>query len=186
MEAIPSYVMQGVALSMYVCEKIDKVSWDFIWGSTEDKRKLHHVGWGKIVKSKEEGGLGLQSARAKNIDLLAKLNWRLNKKRKPYGQGFCLINTAPKAAKDLKTLISSLALLPGQQSRRDFQFLKKALGGIWVVIPILAFGMISGWKAKQPGNLFRVHSHKGTSTSLLLKLPVKVLGIGVSYHLSCL
>ena len=77
MEAIPSYVMQGVALSIHVCEKIDKVSWDFIWGSTEDKRKLHHVGWGKIVKSKEEGGLGLQSARAKNIDLLAKLNWRL-------------------------------------------------------------------------------------------------------------
>ena len=26
MEAIPSYVMQGVALSMHVCEKIDKVS----------------------------------------------------------------------------------------------------------------------------------------------------------------
>ena len=120
MEAIPSYVMQGVALSMHVCEKIDKVSRDFIWGSTEDKRKFHLVGWGKFVKSKEEGGLGLQSARAKNIDILAKLNWRLNKKRKPYGQGFCLINTAPKAAKDLKTLISSLALLPGQQSRRDF------------------------------------------------------------------
>ena len=77
MEAIPSYVMQGVALLMHVCEKIDKVSRDFIWGSTEDKRKLHLVGWGKIVKSKEEGGLGLQSARAKNIALLAKLNWRL-------------------------------------------------------------------------------------------------------------
>ena len=77
MEAIPSYVMQGAALPMHVCEKIDKVSRDFIWGSTEDKRKLHLVGWGKIVKSKEEGGLGLQSARAKNIALVAKLNWRL-------------------------------------------------------------------------------------------------------------
>ena len=64
MEAIPSYVMQGAALPMHVCEKIDKVSRDFIWGSTEDKRKLHLVGWGKIVKSKEEGGLGLQSVRA--------------------------------------------------------------------------------------------------------------------------
>ncbi|KAK9990873.1 hypothetical protein SO802_025858 [Lithocarpus litseifolius] len=56
MEAILSYMMQGAALPMHVCEKIDK---------------------GKIVKSKEEGGLGLQSARAKNIALLAKLNWRL-------------------------------------------------------------------------------------------------------------
>ena len=77
MEVIPSYVMQGVALPMHVCEKIDKVGQDFIWGSTKDKRKFHLVGWGKFVKSKEEGGLGLQSARAKNIALLAKLNWRL-------------------------------------------------------------------------------------------------------------
>ena len=30
MEAIPSYVMQGAALPMHVCEKIDKVSQDFI------------------------------------------------------------------------------------------------------------------------------------------------------------
>lgn len=42
-----------------------------------DKRKLHLVGWNKIIKSKEEGGLGIQAARAKNIALLAKLNWRL-------------------------------------------------------------------------------------------------------------
>ena len=35
------------------------------------------VGWGKIIKSKEEGGLGIQAARAKNIALLSKLNWRM-------------------------------------------------------------------------------------------------------------
>ena len=35
------------------------------------------VGWNKIVKSKEEGGLGIQEARAKNIALLSKLNWRM-------------------------------------------------------------------------------------------------------------
>ena len=34
------------------------------------------VGWNKIVKFKEEGGLGIQEARAKNIALLSKLNWR--------------------------------------------------------------------------------------------------------------
>ena len=32
------------------------------------------VGWNKIVKSKEEGGLDIQEARAKNITLLSKLN----------------------------------------------------------------------------------------------------------------
>lgn len=42
-----------------------------------EKKKLHLVGWNKIIKPKEEGGLGIQQARAKNIALLAKLNWRL-------------------------------------------------------------------------------------------------------------
>lgn len=38
---------------------------------------MHLVGWNKTVKPKEEGGLGIQATRAKNIALLAKLNWRL-------------------------------------------------------------------------------------------------------------
>lgn len=35
------------------------------------------MGWDKIVRSKEEGGLEIQLARAKNIALLTKLNWRM-------------------------------------------------------------------------------------------------------------
>ena len=38
---------------------------------------MNLVGWDKVIKAKEEGGLGIQSARAKNIALLAKLNWRM-------------------------------------------------------------------------------------------------------------
>ena len=38
---------------------------------------MHMVGWSKIVKSKDERGLGIQEARAKNIALLSKLNWRM-------------------------------------------------------------------------------------------------------------
>ena len=91
MEAIPSYVLQGAALLMHVCENIDKVNRDFLWGSTEDRRKLHLVGWGKIVKLKEEGGLGLQAARAKNIALLKKLNWRLYQEKETLWARFLLI-----------------------------------------------------------------------------------------------
>ena len=39
------------------------------------------VGWKKITKPKKEGGLGLQSAKEKNIALLAKLNWRLHSEK---------------------------------------------------------------------------------------------------------
>ena len=50
---------------------------DFLWGSMSEKKRMHLVGWNEIVKPKEEGGLGIQAARAKNITLLSKLNWRM-------------------------------------------------------------------------------------------------------------
>ena len=69
--------MQGSALLSHLCEKLDKVNRNFLWGSTCEKRTLHLVGWNKIIKSKEEGGLGIQMSKAKNIAMLAKLNWRM-------------------------------------------------------------------------------------------------------------
>ena len=77
MDAIPNHVMQWVALSSHLCEKIDKINRDFLWGSSTEKKRLHLVGWSKVIRPKEEGGLGIQAAHAKNIALLAKLNWRL-------------------------------------------------------------------------------------------------------------
>ena len=76
MAAILNHIMQGVALLNHLCEKLDKVNRDFLWGSSMEKRKLHLVGWNKVIRPKAEGGHGMQVARAKNIALLAKLNWR--------------------------------------------------------------------------------------------------------------
>ena len=81
MSAIPNYVMQGEALPIHLCEKLDKIIRDFLWGSTREKKKLHLVGWSKIIKPKEEGGLGLQAAREKNLALLANLNLRMYKEK---------------------------------------------------------------------------------------------------------
>lgn len=57
--AIPSYIMQGVFLPGRVLNSLDQVCRNFIWGSSEDKRKLHLV------------------ARPRNLALVAKLGWRL-------------------------------------------------------------------------------------------------------------
>ena len=81
MSTIPNYVMQGVTLPSHLCDKLDKISRDFLWGTTQEKKKMHMVGWSKIIKLKEEGGLGIQAAKAKNIALLAKLNSRIYHKR---------------------------------------------------------------------------------------------------------
>ena len=66
--------MQGVALPSHICDKLDEVNRDFLWGSMSEKRKLHLIGWSKIVRPKEDGGLEIQAAKAKNLALLAKLN----------------------------------------------------------------------------------------------------------------
>uniref|UniRef100_A0A2N9FPJ3 CCHC-type domain-containing protein n=1 Tax=Fagus sylvatica TaxID=28930 RepID=A0A2N9FPJ3_FAGSY len=50
---------------------------NFLWGSSEDKKKMHMVGWDKICQPKKDGGLGLYSSKPRNLALLAKLNWRL-------------------------------------------------------------------------------------------------------------
>ena len=67
MSSIPSNVMQGSALPTHLCEKLDKVNRNFLWGSTCEKRKLHLVGWNKIIKSKQEGGIGIQRRKQKTL-----------------------------------------------------------------------------------------------------------------------
>ena len=44
MSTIPNYVMQGAALPMRLCDKLDKVSRDFLWGSSQGKSKMHLAG----------------------------------------------------------------------------------------------------------------------------------------------
>ena len=42
---------------------------------------MHWVGWGKITQPIAKGGLGLQSAKGRNIAYLSKLNWRLHSEK---------------------------------------------------------------------------------------------------------
>ena len=74
--AIPSYVMQCTYLPGRILDGVDRVNRNFLWGSSDTAKKVHWVGWDKVTKSKEEGGLGLHSAKGRNVALLAKLNWR--------------------------------------------------------------------------------------------------------------
>ena len=74
--------MQCNLLPGKVLEGTDRVNRNFLWGSTEDKGKMHWVGWKKVTRSKEEGGLGLQTAKGRNTALLAKLNWRFHSEDK--------------------------------------------------------------------------------------------------------
>ena len=43
MSVIPNYVMQGAALPVHVCEKLDKLIGTF-YGATNEKRRMHMMG----------------------------------------------------------------------------------------------------------------------------------------------
>ena len=73
---IHAYIMQCTALPKKLLDNIDRVNRNFLWGSVDDAKKVHWVGWHKITKPKAEGGLGIQAAKGRNQALLAKLNWR--------------------------------------------------------------------------------------------------------------
>ena len=75
--AIPSYLMQGCILPSRIHSNFDKISRNFLWGSTEEKKKLHMIGWNKVTKLKNRGGLGLHAAKERNTTLAAKLCWRM-------------------------------------------------------------------------------------------------------------
>ena len=71
---IPSYVMQCAHLLRKILDGLDWVNRNFLWGSSKTTRKIHWIGWHKVTKTNVEGGLGLQTAKGRNIALLAKMN----------------------------------------------------------------------------------------------------------------
>lgn len=47
-------------------------------------KKIHCIGWHKVVKPKNEGGLGLQATKGKNSALLSKLNWKFHVEKESF------------------------------------------------------------------------------------------------------
>jgi hypothetical protein len=79
--------MQNSTLPSKVCLELDRLNRNFLWGSTVEKKKMHMVGWKKVCRTKNEGGLGLSCAKLRNVAILAKLNWRLlEEKESPWAK----------------------------------------------------------------------------------------------------
>lgn len=79
---IPNYTMQCMDLPYKILQGVDRLNKNFLWGSSENKKKVHLVGWNKITRPKEEGGLGLQAAKQKNTAMLAKLKWKFQTEKR--------------------------------------------------------------------------------------------------------
>lgn len=57
-QALLSYVMQTVSLPKAICDKVDKICRDFIWGDTETHKKIHLIAWNSICRPKKDGVWG--------------------------------------------------------------------------------------------------------------------------------
>ena len=66
MAPVAEYYMQCQSLPVKVCDQIDKITRDFLWGSTKEKRRLHLVRWDTVTLPKELGGLGLHNIKDRN------------------------------------------------------------------------------------------------------------------------
>ncbi|CAN1848015.1 Putative ribonuclease H protein At1g65750 [Linum perenne] len=65
--------MQTSVLPCHICEAIDKKIRNFMWGSTNECRKIHLVSWDEVCNPKEHGGLGLKKAKELNMAFMMKL-----------------------------------------------------------------------------------------------------------------
>ena len=75
--ATPSYSMQSTLLPVSLCNNIDKRERNFLWGSSQEKRRIHLANWDIVTTTKEYGGLGIRNMRSMNIAFMAKLGWWL-------------------------------------------------------------------------------------------------------------
>lgn len=49
-----------------VCDKIERVQRDFLWGEGEGSRKAHLLNWNGICRPKDRGGLGFRHVEEMN------------------------------------------------------------------------------------------------------------------------
>lgn len=59
-----------------ICKEIIKIQNLFLWGGTEDKTRIHWIGWNYIFRPLERG-LGLKQLDEFNVALLSKWKWRI-------------------------------------------------------------------------------------------------------------
>lgn len=73
LSAIPIFMMQSMRLPKGVCEDLNKVKRQIMWGNTNERRALALVGWDRVCQPKERWGLGLRKMNDMNDALILKI-----------------------------------------------------------------------------------------------------------------
>lgn len=66
-----------LAMPSSICEELEMIMKNFLWGSTEEKYKFHLLSWDQICLELSWGGLGVKRLKYINQVLLCKWVWLL-------------------------------------------------------------------------------------------------------------
>nr|GEV34889.1 putative ribonuclease H protein At1g65750 family [Tanacetum cinerariifolium] len=58
LSSLAYYSMQTIKFPRSVCDSVDQKSRMFIWGGSNDKKKIHLLSWNTLQRQRKEGGLG--------------------------------------------------------------------------------------------------------------------------------
>ncbi|KAA3486518.1 Retrovirus-related Pol polyprotein LINE-1 [Gossypium australe] len=75
--SIPSYFMQSTLVPKGICNSIEELMRQFIWGAADGKRKMALVGWDDICQPKVHDGLDLRCLEDKNKAFILKIGYNL-------------------------------------------------------------------------------------------------------------
>ncbi|GKV19324.1 hypothetical protein SLEP1_g29604 [Rubroshorea leprosula] len=77
LSSIPVYYFSTLKAPKKVINLLSLIQRRFLWGGSEENKRISWVGWDSVCKSKEEGGLGVKNLGIFNVALLGKWRWRL-------------------------------------------------------------------------------------------------------------